>query len=687
MRGINLYKAGMEGLDAKTIDKIIEDNSKGSKFYENEVRRGAILKEQVERKLAKLRSLTKEEIDAGEKDADKLLRSYCDERRFDRCIVHIDMDAFYAAVEMRDDPSLRLKPLAVGSQSMLSTSNYLARRFGVRAAMPGFLGKKLCPQLTIVPPDFVKYTEVSRAVRAVLVEYCECGPSGLVVMSLDEVYLNITQHLKERADWPPAKRTYWPRTAPKTPMLVCRCAKANKDSGVADLLTTSSASNSPTKLSAAEEGNSNRDAPSNIVSLVVGKDEELATCLLCGMLIRSGPRVFGTSAEEAVREMRFRVFCATRLTCSAGIAPNSLIAKIASDWNKPNGQFFVEPTAEAVETFISPLPIRKVPGIGHVTECRLRAFGVERIEDLRKRRGALFHLVSRIGLAYYMRISLGHSEDDWVDPAASATTTMGGTYLQGACQKSMGIERTFHDCADPEILHVKCRQLCLSLVNHMKEAHVQGKTVTMKFKLSTFEVRSRSQTLPDYTCTTAIISQCASEILRDEMKAELTENSKVLTLRLMGVRVSNLVPSAMCQQFRQETLEAAFNRGFQGDETMEPDDGDPLVTSAEVPEDCFVQQSLPIVSGKESFATQAQGFTFATCPVCSKQIRLKDLEEMNEHLDTCLSRQTVWDAVQESFSSPNPSSSKSPSTRTKRVAHPTRSTSSTGPLDKYLKMS
>lgn len=88
--------------------------------------------------------------------------------------------------------------------------------------MPGFLGKKLCPQLTIVPPDFVKYTEVSRAVRSVLAEYCEGGPTGLVVMSLDEVYLNITQHLKDRVSWPPEKRTYWPRVAPKTPMLVCR---------------------------------------------------------------------------------------------------------------------------------------------------------------------------------------------------------------------------------------------------------------------------------------------------------------------------------------------------------------------------------------------------------------------------------------------------------------------------------
>ncbi|KAM3185962.1 hypothetical protein ACTXT7_005310 [Hymenolepis weldensis] len=377
MRGINLHKAGMEGLDPETINKIIEENSKGSKFYENEMRRGAILKEQVDEKLVKLRSLSPADIETGEKEADKLLRNFSAERRFNRCIIHIDMDAFYAAVEMRDDPSLRLKPLAVGNQSMLvkshlSTSNYLARRYGVRAAMPGFLGKKLCPQLIIVPPDFVKYTEVSRLVRSVLGEYCDGGASGLVVMSLDEVYLNITQHLKERADWPPDRRTYWPRVTPKTPLLVCKCAKNNKDSTVTDFLVTSSASNSPSKFaSTSSNKDSSKDStasstaagsstPSSIISLVVGKDEALATCLLCGMLIKSGPRVFGTSAEEAVREMRFRIFCATKLTCSAGIAPNSLIAKIASDLNKPNGQYLVESTLEAVEAFISPLPIRKV---------------------------------------------------------------------------------------------------------------------------------------------------------------------------------------------------------------------------------------------------------------------------------------------------------------------------------------
>ena len=81
--------------------------------------------------------------------------------------MHVDMDMFYAAVEMRDNPSLRDVPMAVGGVGMLSTSNYLARKFGVRAAMPGFIGKKLCPQLVIVPGNMEKYSQVSQVVRAV----------------------------------------------------------------------------------------------------------------------------------------------------------------------------------------------------------------------------------------------------------------------------------------------------------------------------------------------------------------------------------------------------------------------------------------------------------------------------------------------------------------------------------------
>ena len=102
-----------------------------------------------------------------------------------------DIDAFYAAVEERDQPSLKVQPMAVGGMGMLSTSNYLARKYGVRAGMPGFIGKKLCPNLKIVPPNFEKYTAVSSIIRQVFKEY----DPGFCPMSLDEAYLDITEYL------------------------------------------------------------------------------------------------------------------------------------------------------------------------------------------------------------------------------------------------------------------------------------------------------------------------------------------------------------------------------------------------------------------------------------------------------------------------------------------------------------
>ncbi|KAM3185961.1 hypothetical protein ACTXT7_005309 [Hymenolepis weldensis] len=318
-----------------------------------------------------------------------------------------------------------------------------------------------------------------------------------------------------------------------------------------------------------------------------------------------------------------------------------------------------------------------VPGIGYVTECNLKAFGVERIVDLWKRRGILYHLTSPTALNYYMRITLGHCEDEWADGEGAPVSGFSGQ--RSACQKSMSTERTFQDCSDPDILQAKCRQLCISLVKDMKEAHVQcmspghfleaiifvheggkcycviigdlelyllsrfthlrhsrhtavtnfeGKTVTMKLKLDTFEVRTRSQTLPDYTCSTEIIFQCASEILKDETKAEWANNSKVLTLRLMGVRISNLVPSAMCQQFRQETLESAFDRGFKGAKDKENCEVPLSTCHTEIQDTSILKTKLPtLIIEKEPTAKENSNCPTTVCPVCSKELKLKDLEQ------------------------------------------------------------
>ncbi|CAH8493751.1 unnamed protein product [Schistosoma mattheei] len=587
-------KAGMEGLDKATIMNIILENSKGSKFYENELRREKALRQQTEQKLKVIKSLTPAMLKSGELEADHILKDLGQKRRFSRIIVHVDMDAFYAAVEIRDQPELRHHPVAVGSNSMLSTSNYIARRFGVRAGLPGFLGKKLCPQLKIIPCDFVKYTAASRVVRSILMEYsvsagsarssCESDNIPFSAVSLDEAYLDITDHLVDRSDFPVERRTFWPRPAPGAPMLVCRCRSRSKHPQ-SHLSSSCTDDQSEILIDDNSESNSNScqetDKSSDKLSVRIIKpkysDPELDVCIECGLLCKSGRRIFGLSAWEAVREMRFRVFCATRLTCSAGLGPNTLIAKIASDWIKPCGQHEIANTLEAVDKFMQTMPVRKVPGIGHVTERRLDAFGIKTCADLIDKRGLLWHVSTKISMVYYMRIALGHSDDRWLinvknhfdeksnkpfgfidnDSENIVPSAQGQVELN---RKSMSVERTFSDTSDENELMHRCEQLAQMLSTDLKEEHVKGQLITLKMKLDTFEIRTRSQLLPDYTNHTEIINSFGRELLREEMVAFKlnTAVNKPLTLRLMGLRMSNLLPVEMCPQIRQRSVEEAF---------------------------------------------------------------------------------------------------------------------------------
>jgi DNA polymerase-4 len=213
-----------------------------------------------------------------------------------RKIIHVDMDAFFAAVEMRDNPALRNIPMAVGGskdrRGVLCTSNYEARKFGVRAAMPTAHALKLCPHLVLVKPNFRKYSEASEKVFEIFHEF-----SDLVEpMSLDEAYLDVT------------------------------------------------------------------DSPH-----------------------------FHGSATLIAQEIRKLIFERTQLTASAGVAPNKLIAKLASDVNKPNGIFTVAP--ENIENFIGKMPIERLWGVGKVTAKKMQELGVKTCLDLQRfhRSELIFH--------------------------------------------------------------------------------------------------------------------------------------------------------------------------------------------------------------------------------------------------------------------------------------------------------
>jgi DNA polymerase-4 len=202
-----------------------------------------------------------------------------------RKIVHVDMDAFYASVEQRDDPALRGKPVVVawkGKRSVVCAASYEARQFGVRSAMPAVTAERLCPRAIFVPPDFTRYKAVSRAVREIFQHHTDL----IEPLSLDEAYLDVTE---SKTGLPTATR----------------------------------------------------------VAIAI---------------------------RQQIREE-------LSLTASAGVAPNKFLAKIASDWRKPDGLFVIQP--KDVEAFLTPLQVGRIPGVGKVTETRLNQSGILTVGDLR----------------------------------------------------------------------------------------------------------------------------------------------------------------------------------------------------------------------------------------------------------------------------------------------------------------
>lgn len=203
-----------------------------------------------------------------------------------RKIIHCDCDCFYASIEMRDDPSLRGKPLAVGGnpqqRGVVATCNYEARQFGIHSAMPMATALRQCPHLIVIPPRMDKYRQASQQVQAIFRDYT----SLIEPLSLDEAYLDVSEST------------------------ACR-----------------------------------------------------------------------GSATLIAQEIRRRVRETVGITISAGIAPNKFIAKIASDWNKPDGQYLVTP--EEVDDFVRVLPVRKLFGVGKVTAARLSALGINTCEEMR----------------------------------------------------------------------------------------------------------------------------------------------------------------------------------------------------------------------------------------------------------------------------------------------------------------
>lgn len=187
--GPSLLKAGQDSVDQSKVSEIIYSVSRGSKFFNREEARDKSLTAKIDQILSKKRELEKLDLGHELRVADNLEKQLELSRDLSQHIVHIDCDSFYASVELLDYPELKDLPFAVGG-GVLTTCNYIARKYGCRSGMAGFVAKKLCPDLILLPINFDKYTAKAGEVREIIAEYDPNFESA----SIDEAYLNITDY-------------------------------------------------------------------------------------------------------------------------------------------------------------------------------------------------------------------------------------------------------------------------------------------------------------------------------------------------------------------------------------------------------------------------------------------------------------------------------------------------------------
>lgn len=297
-----------------------------------------------------------------------------------RKIIHIDMDAFYASVALRDRPELQHLPVVISShhpRAVIAAASYPARAFGLRSAMPMGHARKLCPQVVVIEPDFVQYRQVSAQIHQIFQQYTHC----IEPLSLDEAYLDVTENLQHLA-----------------------------------------------------------------------------------------------SATEVAEHIRADILTQTGLTASAGVAPNKFLAKIASDWNKPNGICIIKP--HRVQQFIQNLDLGKIPGVGRVTYEKLKALGFSTLGDLQ---GVEAHFLMQHFGKYGQQLYL---------------------YAQGIDERPVQAERQRQQISkettfDQDLTLTECypywAPLCHSVWQNLQQKQLQAHGVSIKLKLKNFQTIQHSK--------------------------------------------------------------------------------------------------------------------------------------------------------------------------------------------------
>ena len=350
-----------------------------------------------------------------------------------RKIVHVDMDAFYASVEQRDDSALRGRPVVVawhGPRSVVCAASYEARKFGIRSAMPALRAARLCSQAVFIPPDFTRYKAVSLAVREIFSRHTDL----IEPLSLDEAYLDVTE---------------------------------NKTG--------------------------------------------LPTATRVAIKIR----------EEIRQELN--------LTASAGVAPNKFLAKIASDWKKPDGLFVIQP--HQVHDFLSGLPIGRIPGVGKVTEQHLLDAGIKTVGDVQAMDAETLETrFGRYGLRLYeLSRGIDHSP-----------------VVPNRVRKSISAEDTFPEDIPLAETESAIRRLAEKVWAASRENARGARTVVLKLKTKEFSALTRSLTPPEMPGSADGLAAVALSLFG---RVELGANQ---LFRLVGVGLSNFQNSEEAPLFSGE---------------------------------------------------------------------------------------------------------------------------------------
>jgi DNA polymerase IV len=346
-----------------------------------------------------------------------------------RKIIHIDMDAFYASVELRERPELKDLPVVIAShhpRAVVAAASYPARVYGLRSAMSMGQARKLCPQVIVIEPDFAKYRQVSAQIHQIFQQYT----SLIEPLSLDEAFLDVTENLKQIP-----------------------------------------------------------------------------------------------SATEVAMRIREDIFQATGLTASAGVAPNKFLAKIASDWHKPNGICVIKPSQ--VQRFIQDLPLKKIPGVGKVTQEKLKSLNLETLGDLQQIDEAL--LIQHFG-KYGRRLFL---------------------YAQGIDERPVEVERERQQISkettfDDDLHLNQCRPYWEPLLGQvwqsLQKKQLSARGVTVKLKLKNFQVMQHSKSFKQVLRSPQELAQ-ALDLLLDDLHI-----APQMQFRLIGVGVYQLsVPETETQ--------------------------------------------------------------------------------------------------------------------------------------------